>query len=90
MARRSTILIAALSTASAVMLGFLFAYATSRPDVPLRHLKNGDRPWVVYDEYACPGCGTLLQVDTYCPETDGQDRVVWDTRLDLDALLAAP
>ena len=34
----NTILIAALSTASAVMLGFLFAYATSRPDVPLRHL----------------------------------------------------
>jgi len=34
----NTFLIAVLSTASAVALGFLFAYATSRPDVPLRHL----------------------------------------------------
>lgn len=34
----NTFLIAVLSTASAVTLGFLFAYATSRPDVPLRHV----------------------------------------------------
>jgi iron(III) transport system permease protein len=34
----NTLLIAVLSTASAVALGFLFAYATSRPDVPLRTL----------------------------------------------------
>jgi iron(III) transport system permease protein len=32
----NTLMIGALSTVSAVMLGFLFAYATSRPDVPLR------------------------------------------------------
>lgn len=32
----NTLLIATLSTVSAVALGFLFAYATSRPDVPLR------------------------------------------------------
>jgi iron(III) transport system permease protein len=35
---RNTLLIAALSTVSAVALGFLFAYATSRPGVPLRHV----------------------------------------------------
>ncbi len=34
----NTLLIAALSTTSAVAVGFLFAYATSRPDVPLRGL----------------------------------------------------
>ena len=34
----NTLMIATLSTVSAVMLGFLFAYATSRPDVPLRNL----------------------------------------------------
>jgi iron(III) transport system permease protein len=34
----NTLMIAALSAASAVMLGFLFAYATSRPDVPFRNL----------------------------------------------------
>ncbi len=34
----NTLMIAALSTVSAVTLGFLFAYATSRPDLPLRNL----------------------------------------------------
>ncbi len=34
----NTLMIAALSTASAVTLGFVFAYTTSRPDVPLRNL----------------------------------------------------
>ena len=34
----NTLMIGVLSTVSAVMLGFLFAYATSRPDVPLRNL----------------------------------------------------
>jgi iron(III) transport system permease protein len=34
----NTLMIGALSTASAVIVGFLFAYATSRPDVPLRNL----------------------------------------------------
>jgi iron(III) transport system permease protein len=34
----NTLLIAGLSTVSAVTVGFLFAYATSRPDVPLRHV----------------------------------------------------
>ncbi len=34
----NTLLIAALSTASAVAVGFLFAYATSRPDIPLARL----------------------------------------------------
>ncbi len=33
----NTCLIAVLSTTSAVALGFLFAYTTSRPDIPLRH-----------------------------------------------------
>jgi iron(III) transport system permease protein len=33
----NTLMIGALSTASAVIVGFLFAYATSRPDVPLRN-----------------------------------------------------
>jgi iron(III) transport system permease protein len=34
----NTLMIATLSTVSAVALGFLFAFATSRPDVPLRNL----------------------------------------------------
>jgi iron(III) transport system permease protein len=34
----NTLMIGALSTVSAVIVGFLFAYATSRPDVPLRNL----------------------------------------------------
>jgi hypothetical protein len=55
-------------------------------DVELRYLKNGDRPWVVYQEYACPRCATLLEVDTYCEETDGEDRIVWDIRVDIEKL----
>ncbi len=34
----NTLMMAALSTVSAVTLGFLFAFTTSRPDVPLRNL----------------------------------------------------
>jgi N-methylhydantoinase B len=30
-----------------------------------------------YQEYICPGCGTLLQVDTWCPELDS-DEPLWD------------
>lgn len=38
-------------------------------------------PWLaVLHEYACPGCGTLLQVDVYCPDLGGEEDV-WDIRL---------
>ena len=32
-------------------------------------------------EYVCPGCSTLLQVDTYCP-AEGGETPLWDIQLD--------
>lgn len=39
----------------------------------LREIKNvteGEEPITSYQEYICPGCGVLLQVDTFCPLID--------------------
>lgn len=38
-----------------------------------------------YLEYACPGCATLLQVDTYCPGAGGETPL-WDIELDAGSL----
>ena len=35
-----------------------------------------------YHQYLCPGCGTLLQVDAYCPAAGGES-VLWDIALQL-------
>jgi N-methylhydantoinase B len=35
-----------------------------------------------YHEYICPGCGTLLQVDVFCPSLGGEENL-WDLRIDL-------
>ena len=35
-----------------------------------------------YHEYICPGCGTLLQVDVFCPVLGGEEDL-WDLRIDL-------
>jgi N-methylhydantoinase B len=35
----------------------------------------------VFLEYVCPGCATLLQVDTYCP-SEGGETPLWDIQLD--------
>lgn len=50
-------------------------------DVKLRSLISGEPTFVLYQEYICPGCGTLLEVDTYCPELDKDDPVVWDIQI---------
>lgn len=38
-----------------------------------------------YLEYACPGCATLLQVDTYCP-SQGGETPLWDIQLQAQSL----
>lgn len=38
-------------------------------------------PLTYYQEYVCPGCGTLLQIDTYCPRIDS-DAPFWDIEID--------
>jgi acetone carboxylase gamma subunit len=35
-----------------------------------------------YQEYFCPGCGTLLQVDTWCPVLDNEEPL-WDIQIEL-------
>jgi N-methylhydantoinase B len=46
---------------------------------------SGDSYLGEYLLYACPGCATLLQVDTYCP-TEGGETPLWDVQLDVARL----
>ena len=45
-----------------------------------RALPPGDAYIGVYHEYCCPGCATLLQVDTFCPALEDSDDPLWDFR----------
>jgi len=50
------------------------------------HRVPSGEPYVgVFLEYVCPGCATLLQVDTYCP-TEGGETPLWDIQLDTSRL----
>ncbi|MBI3077818.1 MAG: hypothetical protein HYY85_12680, partial [Deltaproteobacteria bacterium] len=50
--------------------------------VPSRRLASGEPPLTVYQEFCCPGCGTLLEVDDLCPALEiPESAVVWDIRL---------
>ncbi len=42
-----------------------------------KKVSKGVEPITHYQEYICPGCGTLLQVDTWCPLIDN-DEPLWD------------
>jgi acetone carboxylase gamma subunit len=46
---------------------------------------SGDPYLGEYILYACPGCATLLQVDTYCP-SEGGETPLWDVQLDVARL----
>ena len=43
----------------------------------LKKVTEGEQPITSYQEYICPGCGTLLQVDPWCPLIDS-DEPLWD------------
>jgi N-methylhydantoinase B len=50
------------------------------------HRVPSGEPYVgVFLEYVCPGCATLLQVDTYCP-SQGGETPLWDIQLDTNRL----
>ena len=52
-------------------------------EIPRRRPASGDTLFVVYQEYSCPGCGVLLEVDNYCPALDSeQEKVLWDIQID--------
>jgi acetone carboxylase gamma subunit len=43
----------------------------------MKKVPESEESITYYQEYICPGCGTLLQVDTWCPEID-RDEPLWD------------
>ncbi len=57
----------------------LYAARRTRP-VPQDGNITPLRPDVVFQEYLCPGCGVLLQVDNWCPKLDG-DEPLWDIEI---------
>lgn len=51
-------------------------------EVNLRRPFSGQPMWTVYQEYICPGCGTLLEVDSFCPQLYSEDsKILWDAQL---------
>lgn len=49
-------------------------------DLPVRSVTAGDRNAVLLQEYMCPSCLTMLEVDLWCPELDS-DEPLWDIEL---------
>ena len=47
-------------------------------EFPLRKPYSGEAMFIRYQHFICPGCGTLLQVDQYCPELDKDDPIIHD------------
>ncbi len=52
-------------------------------DVRLRSLATGEPSVLKQQEYICPGCATMLEVDVWCPEL-GEDEPVWDIQVKVD------
>ena len=51
-------------------------------DWPRRAPASGDPMFVLYQEYICPGCGVLLEVDNYCPALDSEEeKILWDIQI---------
>jgi acetone carboxylase gamma subunit len=49
-----------------------------------RFLASGEKPFVTYQEYICPGCGTLLEVDVLCKGLeDEKSEVIWDMQINI-------
>ncbi len=53
----------------------------SLDDVPLRTPISGEPMFTRYHEFICPGCGTLLEVDLFCPQLDSDEPIVWDIQI---------
>ena len=59
-----------------------YALRWTRDIRELKKVMEGQEPITYYQEYICPGCGTLLQVDTWCPLID-DDEPLWDIHMKL-------
>lgn len=52
-------------------------------DVKRRYVLTGEDTFVVFQEFLCPGCGTLVEVGVWCPQLDAADPILWDIQLDV-------
>lgn len=50
-------------------------------EFPLRSLYSGEPMFIRYQQFICPGCGTLLQVDQYLPELDKDEPILHDIQV---------
>ncbi len=50
-------------------------------NLPRRNTLSGAPPFIVYQEFICPGCATLLEVDPFCKELDANEPLVWDIQV---------
>ncbi len=50
-------------------------------EYPSRSPASGESMFTRYQEFICPGCATLLQVDVISPELDRSDPILWDIQL---------
>ncbi|MBI4332649.1 MAG: hypothetical protein HY673_15375 [Chloroflexi bacterium] len=54
----------------------------SLEDIPCRTPVSGEAMFIRYQEFICPGCATLLEVDTVCPELDKEQPIIWDIQVE--------
>ncbi|MDY6861941.1 MAG: hydantoinase B/oxoprolinase family protein [Thermodesulfobacteriota bacterium] len=51
--------------------------------INLRYPISGEDPKVRFQEFICPGCGILLEVDLYSAEIDKDSPLIWDIKINL-------
>ncbi|HLE81877.1 MAG TPA: hydantoinase B/oxoprolinase family protein, partial [Dehalococcoidia bacterium] len=57
----------------------------TRDVAEMKKVPAGEETFAYYQEYICPGCATLLQVDIWYPSLD-TDEPLWDIHVDTDVL----
>ncbi|MDP2728151.1 MAG: acetone carboxylase subunit gamma, partial [Dehalococcoidia bacterium] len=57
----------------------------TRDAAEMKKIPQGDETFAYYQEYVCPGCATLLQIDIWYPSLDSEEPL-WDMQIDVDAL----
>lgn len=55
----------------------LYALKAQIDPCTISTMRSSDRDFCIYREFYCPGCATMLDVDSCPPD----DPILWDTRL---------
>ena len=58
-------------------------------DLAGRPMPDGSAYLAVFREYACPGCATLVAVDTWSEALADGEPDLWDVRLEVPAAVSA-